>query len=166
MTTELTQGDLVALAAATAIKYGLDPALICAICEQESGNRKPDPVTGREDWNMWANRNEPGFDSKYIKPLHLSPTEEVNRSQSWGLMQLMGESVRELGYHEVIPKILWPSYNIDFGCRWFKVKLDKAGGNVNKALLLWNGGGDPTYDTQVTQRMKNYSSLSVPASQS
>lgn len=152
----ITQGDLVALAQATAIKYGLDPALVCGICEQECGDRKPDPSTGREQWNTWAFRNEPGYDSKYIKPLHKAATEEVARSCSWGVTQLMGESARELGYTGYIPELFDPSVGLDWGCRWFKHKLELAGGNTHRALELWNGGGDPTYADQVLARVEKY----------
>lgn len=153
---EITQGDLVALAQATALKYGLDPAVICGMCEQETGDRKPDPVTQREMWDTWAIRNEPGFDAKYIKPLHKSPTEEVARSCSWGLLQLMGESARELGYTGNITRLLIPAVGLDLGCQWFRKKLLLAGGNMSHGLLLWNGGGNAAYPDQVLARVGKY----------
>lgn len=155
----MTQGDMVAMAQATAIKYGLDPALICGICEQETGDRKPDPATGREQWSTWAIRHEPGFDAKYIKPLHLADTEEVARSISWGLMQTMGESARELGYTGHLAQCCDPATGLELGVRWFKMKLQKAGGDVSKALLFWNGGGDETYDEKVLARAEKYRGL-------
>jgi len=57
----MAQQDLIALARAGATAWGLSPALVCAVCEQESGNRRPDPQTGREAWNPWAIRYEDGF---------------------------------------------------------------------------------------------------------
>ena len=45
-----------ALAKKWATKYGLDPLIVCAVIEQESG------------WNPWASRFEPAFEQRYIKP--------------------------------------------------------------------------------------------------
>lgn len=162
----MTQADIVALAQATAMKYGLDPALICAICEQESGDRKPDPQTGREAWNTWAIRHEPAFEAKYIKPLHLMDTEEVARAISWGLVQIMGESAREIGYTGHLAQACDPAVGLDLGVRWFKRKLQQAGGDISKALLLWNGGGDETYDEKVLARVDKYRTVTNSVTQS
>ena len=45
-----------ALVAKYAVKYGLDLAIVCAVCEQESS------------WNTYAIRFEPAFEARYIKP--------------------------------------------------------------------------------------------------
>ena len=74
---------LIALARAAAAQHSLDAALICAIVEQESA------------WDPHAIRYEPAFRSRYVAPLGLPPTEEVARSISWGLMQVMGQVARE-----------------------------------------------------------------------
>ena len=74
---------LIALASAIASQHALDPALVCAIIEQESS------------WDTHAIRYEPAFRSRYVAPLGLPPTEEIARSISWGLMQVMGQSARE-----------------------------------------------------------------------
>ena len=51
---------LVALAQRAAEAERLEPALVCAVVEQESG------------WNPWAIRYEPAFFAKYVAPLYLS----------------------------------------------------------------------------------------------
>ena len=78
--------EFIALARDAAARYGLDPALVCALIEQESA------------WDAHAIRYEPGFRSRYVAPLALPATEEVARSISWGLMQVMGQVAREHGF--------------------------------------------------------------------
>src|ERR1700735_1296507 len=77
---------LIALARTAAAQHSLDPALVCAIVEQESA------------WDPHAIRYEPAFRTRYVAPLGLAPTEEVARSMSWGLMQVMGQVAREHGF--------------------------------------------------------------------
>jgi soluble lytic murein transglycosylase-like protein len=85
-----TRESLIALARAAAAAHSLDPALVCAVVEQESA------------WNSWAIRFEPGFLARYVAPLHaagkISATEAYARSFSWGLMQVMGQVAREHGF--------------------------------------------------------------------
>ena len=140
----MTQDDLIALAKATAQQYGLDPALTCAVVEQESA------------WDTWAIRAEPAFDERYVKPMHKTPTEEWARSMSWGLMQLMGEAARERGYVGALPALCDPTAGLAWGCVHLKGKLAAAGGDVTRALLLWNGGGNPNYPAEVLARMEKY----------
>src|ERR1700733_1687017 len=78
--------EIVALARAIASAHGLDPALVCAVVEQESA------------WDANAIRYEPAFRARYVAPLNLPPTEEIARSISWGLMQVMGQVAREHGF--------------------------------------------------------------------
>lgn len=137
--------DLVQLAKTTAQSHGLDPVLVCAIVEQESG------------WCPWAIRFEPAFLERYVKPLGLSDTEATARSVSWGLMQLMGEVARELGYKDHLAALCDPAIGLDWGCKHFANKLKSAAGDVHKALLLWNGGGNPSYPDQVLARCQKYS---------
>ena len=136
--------ELVQLAKQTATKYGLDPALVCAVCEQESS------------WNTWAARCEPRFKARYIDPLNLPDTEAWLRSISFGLMQLMGEGARELGYKGPLVQLCDPAIGLVLGCQWLAKKLASAGGDVAKALLLWNGGANLDYPNQVLARKAKY----------
>lgn len=136
---------LIELAKGIARAHILDPALVCAIIEQESS------------WNQWALRYEPAFYLKYEVPIaNLSPTESRARSFSWGLMQLMGQVSRELGFTGDIPNLCDPATGIEWGCRHLRNKLIEAQDNQHAALLLWNGGGNPGYANQVQVRMKAY----------
>jgi soluble lytic murein transglycosylase-like protein len=137
--------SLVQLAKQAAQKYGLDPALVCAVCEQESS------------WNPWAVRYEPRFEARYIIPLSLKdPTEAQLRAFSFGLMQLMGEVARELGFHGPILQLTEPEVSVVLGCQHLANKLKEAGGDVTKALLLWNGGADANYPVEVQARVAKY----------
>ena len=60
-----TNDARLALAKKWATKYGLDPLIVCAVIEQESG------------WNPWAIRFEPAFVQRYIKPAQ--PTAPTTR---------------------------------------------------------------------------------------
>lgn len=139
---ELTQ--LIQLAKQKGVSHALDPSLVCAICEQES------------EWNVWAIRYELEFDKKYVAPHSFARTEEIARSTSWGLMQLMGETAREIGFIQSLPSLCDPFTGLEWGCRFLAQKLSLAKGDTNKALLLWNGGGNPDYPQQVVNRISKY----------
>lgn len=143
------------LARATAQRYELDPALVCAICEQESA------------WNPWALRYEPGFQAKYISPIAARKelktfgaslqTEIIQRSCSFGLMQVMGQVARELGFAGAfLTELCQPSHGLEHGCKKLKQVHAQAAGNIERALLRWNGGGNPGYPVEVLERMENY----------
>lgn len=139
------QPSIVALAKQKAQDYGLDPTLVCAVIEQESGG---DP---------WAIRFEPAFYEKYVASMGLNPTEAYSRSFSFGLMQVMGEVAREVGFKgKWLSALCDPETGIDVGCRVLKLKLQKAKGDVARGLQFWNGGGNPDYASQVMARMGNY----------
>lgn len=126
--------------------YGVDPALACAVVEQESS------------WDVWAMRFEPAFYNRYVEPIAgLTPTESEARAFSWGLFQVMGQVAREQGFtHPFLSMLCDPDIGISVGCKKLKQCLDAEGGDVNKALLRWNGGGDSYYPSQVQARMAKY----------
>jgi soluble lytic murein transglycosylase-like protein len=137
--------DLLALARSTAARHALDTALVCAIIEQESA------------WDVHAIRYEPAFRSRYVAPLGLPPTEEVARSISWGLMQVMGQVAREHGFRgKFLSALCDPAAGLDIGCAVLAAKLSSAADNVDRALELWNGGATADYAPQVLARMSAY----------
>ena len=137
--------DLLALARAAAAYHELDPALVCAIVEQESA------------WNTYAIRYEPGFRTRYVAPLGLPPTEEVARSISWGLMQVMGQVAREHGFDaKFLSALCDPALGLDIGCRVLAHKIASAHGDISAALALWNGGANREYSQQVLQKLSAY----------
>jgi soluble lytic murein transglycosylase-like protein len=61
---------LISLARAAAAAHSLDPALVCAVCEQESS------------WDPFAIRYEPAFYDRYVAPqLAQCPGDSC---RSWG----------------------------------------------------------------------------------
>ena len=144
-----TQQDLIALAREKAAKYQLYPELVCAVAEQESG------------WNTWAMRYELNFLRKYVVPLiptkGLTWTEAESRAISWGLCQVMGQAAREHSFDgPFLSELCDPEVGLEIGCKVLAAKLAAAEANVTKALLLWNGGGNPEYPAQVLARAESY----------
>ncbi len=150
---EMPTPDLIALARAAAANRTLDSALVCAIIEQESA------------WNPHAIRYEPGFRTRYVAPLGLGPTEEIARSISWGLMQVMGQVAREHGFTgKFLSALCDPALGLDIGCAALASKLSAARqpgqgiakSEIERALALWNGGSNPNYAAEVLARLPRY----------
>jgi hypothetical protein len=121
------------------------PALVCAVVEQES------------NWCPWAVRYEPEFRTRYVGPLGLQPTEEVTRSMSWGLMQIMGQVARERGFlSKALSELCSPDVGVEFGCIVLADKLEMASGDVSKGLQHWNGGGNQNYSAEVMSKIAKY----------
>jgi soluble lytic murein transglycosylase-like protein len=140
-----TKSELIEQATAVATKYSLDPALVCAVVEQESS------------WDTYALRYEPAFRSRYVAPLGLPLTEEIARSISWGLMQVMGQVAREHGFTDKFLSALSdPANGLTVGCAVLVSKISQAGGDLPRALALWNGGANPNYAPDVLARLANY----------
>ena len=139
--------SLITLAKDQAKLQLLDPALVCAVIEQESG------------WSPWAMRFEPMFLKNYVKP-HLpeAPTTgEIARATSWGLMQIMGQVALENGFEgRFFTELCDPATGIQFGCKKLRACLEARSEDNDKALLMWNGGGNANYPTQVLARMRKY----------
>ena len=144
------QPQILQLAKTEAFIFGLDPALVCAVIEQESG------------WNTWAMRYEPAFFAKYVAPLYttnnkMSATEAHARGSSWGLMQVMGQVARENGFTVFFLSALCdPEQGIKIGCRVLSKKIAAAKGDIRAGLLAWNGGGNSSYPEEVLARKAKY----------
>jgi len=139
----VTQTEVKALCDDIAPSLGIDPKLALAICQQESA------------YNEKAMRLENGFLVRYVLPMNLASTVAGQFATSWGLMQMMGESLHELGYFsadqtpEGITKainlyMITPRDQVQKGCEWFAKKLALARGDEWKALCYWNGDVDGT----------------------
>ncbi|MGB2642875.1 MAG: lytic transglycosylase domain-containing protein [Candidatus Acidiferrum sp.] len=141
--------QLVALARKAAAAQALDPALVCAVVEQESS------------WYAWAMRYEPAFFAKYVAGLYtnnkITASEAYARGFSWGLMQVMGQVAREMGFDGTFLSALCdPEQNLAIGCKLLRKKLDAMAGDTTRGLLAWNGGADPAYAAQVLARRAHY----------
>jgi soluble lytic murein transglycosylase-like protein len=139
--------DFIALARTVAVNHKLDPALVCAVADQESS------------WNPYAIRYEPAFRSRYVAPLGLPPTEEVARSISWGLMQVMGQVAREHGFSgKFLSALCEPGAGLETGCTVLAAKIEIADGDIARALSIWNGGANPLYVEEVLAKLERYHS--------
>jgi hypothetical protein len=135
-------------------KYNLNPALVLAVIETESQGHK------------WASRYEPNFYKKYLAgktlrqlpgkyPTDVDVAEEYEaRASSLGVMQVMGQSAREVGYEGYFEAFLDPEVNIEYGCKLLSLKLKRANGVVRQGLLYWNGGGDSKYPDRVFRNLE------------
>jgi hypothetical protein len=146
----MTKKEVFALCSEVAPKFGLDPLLVLAICERES-TYNPDEI-----------RLENGFYRKYVRPQKLPPSAEVLLSASYGLMQVMGQVLVEIGYiklpgslgggmvaDQLDAFIASPYMQVGAGCTHFLNKLHRAKNNLRAALQFWNGGGNPNYASEV-----------------
>src|SRR5580704_17248584 len=134
MNAPLPPPEFLSLARDAAAKHSLDPALVCAVVEQESA------------WDAHAIRYEPAFRTRYVAPLGLPPTEEIARSISWGLMQVMGQVAREHGFAgKFLSALCDPATGLAIGCTVFAAKLRASAGAVERALTFWNGGANTSY---------------------
>lgn len=142
----LSKLELIDLAKAEATAQKLDPILVCAVCENESS------------WNVWASRYEDLFWNKYIKKLYPNKdTESIARATSYGVMQVLGQVARELGFSDSqLSDLMDPRTSIKYGCLKLASALKKSKGDVTAALLAYNGGSDKSYPDRVKARMKNY----------
>jgi soluble lytic murein transglycosylase-like protein len=141
--------QLVTLARKAAAAQSLDPALVCAVIEQESS------------WNPWAMRYEPLFFAKYVASLYtnnkVSASEAYARGFSWGLMQVMGQVARESGFDGAfLSELCDPQQGLAVGCKVLRKKFDAMAGDTTRALLAWNGGANPNYAAQVLARRPHY----------
>lgn len=140
------------LASVIAPHYSLDPFLVLAITEQESG------------YSQFALRLEQGYYFKYLrKNANIPQVVKPLMATSWGLMQVMGLSFFEMNEFKHFTKpqeyvaffdsyLADPAFQIHAGCRWFLKKMTLAGDEIRKALLYWNGGGNPAYPDEVLAR--------------
>jgi hypothetical protein len=122
--------SMLALAQDTAIRNRIDPALVCAVIEQESG------------WDSHAMRYEGAFRARYVAPLGLPPTEEIARSISWGVMQVMGQVAREHGFEgRFLSSLCDPTAGLAIGCIVLAAKIRAANPERSTAEELRTNAG-------------------------
>lgn len=141
----MTKENLQQLAMNVASMYGMDPALVCAMCEHESS------------WNPEAERYEPAFFDRYISTMKgLDPEEMRLRATSIGLMQVMGQTAREQGFDAPLTDLRQAQNSLAHGCKKLAKCLQKHSGVVESALLAYNGGSDKRYPVMVLKLYDKY----------
>lgn len=129
-----------------ATKYGLEWELVAAVIWQESRG------------NPWAYRVEPAFYRRYIEstprdqlPGYFpdfppnSASERAARATSLGLMQIMGNTARMVGYKKrELTRLCVPAINLEYGCRYLKQCINRADGGSYQEKIK---GGLAAYNT-------------------
>lgn len=154
--------------------FKFEPELIQAVCLQEGGRNKDGSFAPDRA------RLENGFYSRYVEKDDLATSSEVLLSASYGVMQTMGLELTRMGFmkfyflqcpeglqailKDPLSQYAIPSaidafcenlnWQIEWGCKLMVEKRDKAGGDINKMLLYWNGGGDKQYDDEVLEKYR------------
>lgn len=151
--------------AAASYRYGLDQVLVAAVVLAESG------------LDQYAYRYEPGFFARYLKnksekdlggdwPIdkNSKALERIQRSASYGYMQIMGQVARELHFNGAFQDLFDARTNLMLGCR--KLSLCKMAAlkthpeatthTIQTMMLLkYNGGADPKYPLKVIRHMED-----------
>lgn len=146
-------------------EYGLDPKLVACIIYQESGG-DPDAFRFEDEWYERHMRPRKRKDLVGFVPFGI-PTltsEKRARSASWGLMQVMGNTARLIGFKgRWLPALMRPEINLDVGCKYLNYLFSRAGalaagpkGSIEQltwVLHHWNGSSD--YPPLIHQHMRD-----------
>jgi len=112
---------------------GLSPLLVAALVQTESGG---DPM---------ATRYEPHFKWTSDIAEHASNcnitlvTEEIHQKTSFGCLQLMGGTARDIGFTDTLPELLDIYTGLNWGCIYLAKKL-KTYKEIDKTLAAYNAG--------------------------
>lgn len=60
---------------------------------------------------------------------------------SWGLMQILLGTAKEMGFTKGAPELLKPEVNLHFGCKYLTKQLSRYGGDIPSAIAAYNAGG-------------------------
>lgn len=144
----MTKTDLEAKAAV----HTLPPVIIQAMIQVESSG------------NSLAVRFEPMFYDRYIKgkPLSFVPpgcskdTEAIGRATSWGLLQIMGETARTIGFRGWFGELLTPEVGLEWGCHYLARLRDRFlnTGGWEVVCRAYNGGPGNAHNTRNTYPAK------------
>lgn len=125
--------QLLPLVTEKARKYQLDPRLLDAIIQVESG------------YNPYAVRLESTYrylhsPESFAKALKISlATEKTMQRMSWGLGQIMGGTARYMGHKESLLKLSDPALNLEYCCRYL-VKLKIVCKSDDDLIAAYNAG--------------------------
>lgn len=114
-----------------ATQHGLDPLLVAAIVEIESSGDTT-AIRYEPTWPYYIETATPGVSAE---------TERMQQATSWGLMQVMGTTARELGCDAPFLSVLCNErIGLEFGCRYFAKQLKRYDGNKVAAVAAYNAG--------------------------
>ena len=111
--------------------YDLDPDLVEAHVLVES--------SGKPKSTRW----EPAFYERYVLPLNLASNEARGRATSFGLLQIMGQVARELGFKGEFAELLDPESGLEWGCKKLNQCYKKYSSNGQDAGIAAYNCGTP-----------------------
>lgn len=128
-----------------AASYGLNADLVEAhVMTESSGNPQ-------------ATRFEPAFYERYILPLNLRDRNEARgRATSFGLLQIMGQVARELGFKGPFSALLEPETGIEWGCKKLSQCYKKYARNGQDAGIAAYNCGTPKRKKDGTFQNQEY----------
>jgi len=129
----MVTSDLVGIIEQYSAKYAIPENIIYGVCMQES------------NFQMMACRYEPGYKWLYhpetTKPKGCSmETEKVFQKVSWGIGQCMGAVLREYGYTDWLPSILFDKHAQIMYCVKHLANLKKRFPEGNDYISAYNQG--------------------------
>jgi len=144
------------LVLANAQDANIQAAILRAMVEQESAD------------NALAVRFEPDFYKRYLvgQDMNFVPsgctveTERALRAVSWGLLQIMGETARCVGFRGWFPELTIPAVGLKWGCAYLRRLYEHYGSEGHVVVLrAYNGGpgnrhnASNTYPDEVIARI-------------
>ena len=147
-----------------AAAHQVRPEIVAAVILHESDGAQQ--YAGRIEETSWLWRVILGRTRKQLAGWTPEPgknpslnDEKMWRAQSYGYMQILGETARVLGYKGTYLAGLYdPDTNLHFGCMFLRrCFLATVGDNQDeithykRALLRYNGGADKLYPAKVLQ---------------
>jgi hypothetical protein len=153
-----------------AAQLNVSSELLAAVCWQESS------------FNIFAFRFEPMFKERYVDKLSVKKiksynhyiisngvpsieTERIALATSWGIMQIMGLTARELDFRGQYLSELCSPFGLYQGAKYLKKQLDKYKGDVEKAISAYNAGtatkNNEGYINSVIEKMKEIAAAEI-----
>lgn len=124
----------------------IDERLIAAFIQKETGNANYKPRF--EPHFRWINSP-----ATWAKSLGISVgTEEILQKMSWGPMQIMGATARDMGFRGDIPELCKPELGIHFGGKYLRWLYNQHR-DVRKMIAGYNAG--PSAELNSDGRFEN-----------
>jgi soluble lytic murein transglycosylase-like protein len=130
-------------------RHDIDRQLIAAIVMTESTGR-PCAIKYEAPF-IWLNDPD-----GHARALNISEKTEIqNQKHSWGLMQIMGGTARDMGFRDLMPKLCIPRVGLEFGTRYLKNRINRYGIDDVERLYAAYNAGTPKPSDKPDKRFKN-----------
>lgn len=100
-----------------AAAHALHPEFVAAFVSTESAGI-PEVTRYEKEWSFF---HQPVSDIAAKLKITVA-TEQMAQSHSYGLMQIMGATARDLGYEGYLHELCQPKLGLEFGCRYLAQK--------------------------------------------